>query len=464
MDSALAEIKNGTFYFASREELNDPIEGHVKLYFQGDQLAWEGLLKNYICSLFISIERFLVVSPIIDYHNKSLEDILKDLNSTTVIVDIHHFDTVPLGKILKDLGIIFLNDESVQKLVSIYGSREEKCFSKELKLILRAVHYKAFNICIQHFKSNGFTINVPEMPSTSDFPFESLKKMNHSEWIKFAEEAEDSITDMMEWLNSITKISQEYATINNQIPYNHKQHMTWASIQVNFPKIYVERLQDVIYPNGYVVCFSTTPTDSAMWGNYAQNHQGICFIYETKTLNKQNFMQFGSRNLKVTKITYSKKVIERNFFTTFGRLTYAQIQSWLTGKDGATSKLMDTFSEESLVSWRNKYWNDYVEKFHRKNPAWKHEKEYRILLHDTFYQYDKKENRYLQYEPSSLKGIIFGINTSVDDKCEIIQTIQKAGDKFKNVEFFQAEYEENTQKIIIRKKSFLNPKSTEDKL
>lgn len=175
-------------------------------------------------------------------------------------------------------------------------------------------------------------------------------------------------------------------------------------------------------------------------------------------------MQFGSRNLKVTKITYSKKVIERNFFTTFGRLTYAQIQSWLTGKDGATSKLMDTFSEESLVSWRNKYWNDYVEKFHRKNPAWKHEKEYRILLHDTFYQYDKKENRYLQYEPSSLKGIIFGINTSVDDKCEIIQTIQKAGDKFKNVEFFQAEYEENTQKIIIRKKSFLNPKSTEDKL
>ena len=48
IESALAEIEHGTFYFASREELNDPIEGYIKLYFQGDQPAWEGLLRNYV--------------------------------------------------------------------------------------------------------------------------------------------------------------------------------------------------------------------------------------------------------------------------------------------------------------------------------------------------------------------------------------------------------------------------------
>ena len=46
IESALAEIEQGTFYFASKEELNDPIEGYVNLYFQGDSPAWEGLLNT----------------------------------------------------------------------------------------------------------------------------------------------------------------------------------------------------------------------------------------------------------------------------------------------------------------------------------------------------------------------------------------------------------------------------------
>ena len=60
MDSALKEIGGGTFHFASREELNDPIEGFVSVYWQGDKAAWEGLFRNYICSLYQGIELYLL--------------------------------------------------------------------------------------------------------------------------------------------------------------------------------------------------------------------------------------------------------------------------------------------------------------------------------------------------------------------------------------------------------------------
>ena len=48
ISSALLEIENGTFHFASKEELNDPLEGFVRVFWQGDKMAWEGLFRHYI--------------------------------------------------------------------------------------------------------------------------------------------------------------------------------------------------------------------------------------------------------------------------------------------------------------------------------------------------------------------------------------------------------------------------------
>ena len=210
--SALAEIESGTLYFASQEELNDPIEGYVKLYFQGDQPAWEGLLRNYICSLFISIQRFLISSPAVDYENRSIETILKDFSSTTVVIDINRFDDVPMSNILKSLTTTFLSDDSVKTLAKIYGNRNEKCYSKELQLILRAVHYTVFDICLRHLKSNGLLLDIPAIPLKPAFPFNAIESMSSNEWVKFAEEAERSVADVMEWLDFVTRQCKEDMT------------------------------------------------------------------------------------------------------------------------------------------------------------------------------------------------------------------------------------------------------------
>ena len=436
IESALAEIANGTFYFASREELNDPIEGYVKLYFQGDQPAWEGLFKNYVCSLFISIINHI-----------------KGLCHNVVLVDINYFKNDPLGQLLENLSKTFLNGTAVQNLVKLYGNNDVKCSSKELQLILRVVHYIAFKLCTQNLKNS----NLFDLPEEYDdeFPFEAVQAMNRTEWIKFVNSAENTIADAIELATSYAKTRQKDFPTSDTTSFKNRNQISWDDIRVNFPKIYVEHLKKLIYPDAYIVCFSKTPKDSAMWGNYAQNHQGICFIYETQEINGKDYLPVDSKKKEVRRVTYDDDVIERNFFNTLGKLNHAQIQAWLSGKDNKVSKLIDTFSKNNIESWREKYWSDYIEKFHRKNSAWLHEEEYRILLYDLLYRYEDKKNRCLKYDPLALKGIIFGINTSINDKLRFIQKIKQAENGFKHVEFFQAEYNENTQEIFIRKKVFL---------
>ena len=60
ISSALLEIENGTFHFASKEELNDPLEGFVRVFWQGDKMAWEGLFRHYIYSVARALKLYIL--------------------------------------------------------------------------------------------------------------------------------------------------------------------------------------------------------------------------------------------------------------------------------------------------------------------------------------------------------------------------------------------------------------------
>lgn len=68
--------------------------------------------------------------------------------------------------------------------------------------------------------------------------------------------------------------------------------------------------------------------NSAMWGNYADCHKGVCLIYDTGDEAK---LKVGGRHipLDVRAISYGGESIECNFFQTLGRLTMVQIREWL---------------------------------------------------------------------------------------------------------------------------------------
>lgn len=446
IESAIKELEYGTFHFATPNELNDPLEGYVRIFWQGDKAAWEGMLRNYICSLSEAIDMYLLQGD---------EDML---HHRTLLIDLNQFDNVPLGKILKKLGDKFLEDEGVQEIVTFYGNHGLKVQNEELRFILRFIHNKALILCIQ--KCREYKTILPEdaddLLSTlsvenANFPLKLMNVDIENQILrtKMIKKAEDVIEDIYD-LHFVRLGLKDEKIIKEDKISESRQRRKWITIAVDFPKVYMNQLMDLVYPESYVVCFSGKNNDSAMWGNYADNHRGVCLIYETDAENHMIVKGETSYILETKPVNYDGNIIERNFFESFGRLTPKQIKMWLTG----TEKLSSSYNViNNVEEWRKEYWAAYEAKTYRKLKAWEYENEYRVALSNTFYNFDKPESRNLKYDPKALKGLIFGINTMECDKVRIMKRLLEHTDEYSDFVFYQAEYDDEKQMINIRKKS-----------
>lgn len=447
IENALKEIETGTFHFASREELNDPIEGYVCVHWQGDKSAWEGLLRNYICSVYYAIEMFFLQC--------SENAIFKE----SLIIDIDSYNGVPLGGILRTLGETFLQDPVIHSIASFYGNSRIKVKEKELRFVLQLIHNKALLLCFQIGEKNGLCpqelaqelINMYLPSSNTIFPFSLMGVNRISE--KDRETIIYSATAVIDGIFELPLIHQSIKS--NQRAKGRKisiaqQKRNWMRLQIDYPKAYILQLKEMLYPESYVVCFSGKSNDSAMWGNYANNHQGVCFIYETDQDNSLKLVDRKKGNLKleVKPVIYHGELIERNFFETFVRFTMQQVRAWLTGTDGISSSI-GVFSNTD--EWRRSYWKTYQMKTYRKNKAWEYENEYRIVITDSLHEFSTRDSQNLRYDTAALKGVIWGINTSDYDKKRIIEKIKHSSNLYQSVSYSQAEYDEKTQTIIVRK-------------
>ena len=106
--SALMELDSGSFYFAESKELNDPIEGYCKIFWQGDCPVWQGLLKNFVCSLFYSLQSYLLMARNFS-GRKNLQDFQKQ-----PVINFNLFDSSPLNKIFCELSEKFLHEDSAE--------------------------------------------------------------------------------------------------------------------------------------------------------------------------------------------------------------------------------------------------------------------------------------------------------------------------------------------------------------
>lgn len=427
VSTALKEISGGTFYYADKSELNDPIEGYAQIYWQGDIPAWEGLFCNYICSLYYTIENYLLKAR------------YEKIEKHAALLDIHSFDKVPLGDILNEVRYKFMSNPYIAKLVEYLGGQNIRISSKNLSFILRLIHEIAFSICMKSMKENQL---IPQEQKEFYMPIEKIldvffvnisSKLSDVDKKEIFEVTAGMLEDMIE-----SRLMAERWGEKNEMP----QQQVWLKIRLGFPLIYTGQLEEIIYPKGYVVCFSSDAYNSAMWGNYADDHRGVCLIYRTTSAEDKEIMQ-------VKPVQYGAALIRRNGFESLGRLSYVQVESWLTAVDGRKSRLLSKYLDKS---WVNTYWSDYEEKYCHKMSEWSYEKEYRLLLMEFNHEYTKEE-RLIKYEPDILTGVIFGIKTSELDKRNIIRAVKDSGRSIKDFAFYQAVYDDENQKITTRRKN-----------
>jgi len=205
-----------------------------------------------------------------------------------------------------------------------------------------------------------------------------------------------------------------------------------------FSSCYLERLKEITFPKWYTSCFMSECENSSVWGHYGDNHTGMCLIFDPDIIGDKPYIKlngitgwgnsgpsYGKKTMELHSINYEEGFGEIDFFTSIGSLPVPVLNKmWYVDEDKNMSSCAHKMNVDEN-SWRTNYWSNFIRDVTIKSKDWEYENEYRLILHSSITDLSEKSRRTLTYDFSSLKGIIFGINTKEKDKLKVMKIIEE---------------------------------------
>lgn len=415
------ELEKQSIFFASPELLNDPAEGFRDIYFKGDSVLWGNLFKNYLlCVVDVALSYF--------YYGEAKEI---EFNVATLATE----NDIPFE--LKDVWSAicsgFLGDKFVVLLLNNIVKYRSNVSQYELSYYISYLHPIALSCVFEQFNKAGIirfnttsAANIAEKNILDEAFFKSINDM----FDRHGEELVDEI-----FINHQLH-AQQFFLVHEHV--NNIQLSNKKLLLSGLPFFYIRYIEQFMYPNWFTACFMSSATNSSVWGNYGDNHTGVCLIYNTE-LNSQdehclrlyNYIVgyssssdgpiLGDAQFKFYSVRYTHKQDQLNFFESLGRLPIPIVNDqWLTDDNGRRSDNFLTFNSE----WRNKYWNGFYPSITQKTRDWEYENEHRLIINNMSGSYSPPGVA-LNYDFKSLKGIIFGIKTTDENKLKIIEVVKR---------------------------------------
>ena len=430
------ELERQTIYFASSEQLNDPMEGFRDIVWRGDRIVWTNLFKNYVyCLNWIYI------------NFKILGDDVELRSSLNPAAARWHEPLTPQFGDLFDEVWDSVNDtlrlaDLIEDILSLTGGVRRD----ELVFYLHSIHLKVLARIQEVYVNRGLSPETERPTHASLIGRSVLTEENFFELIAQLEtEFEDfsrvtfSISSRM-MAAQLLRHKYNLRTSGAQILGKNRQLLA-----LDFPNLYVERLENMLWPSWYAACFTKGYHNSSVWGSYGDSHRGGCLIFETDDADESSALSLrqrvgwtSSRGQESKElwdfvprvfrdISYSDKQGEVDFFRNIGRLPVPALMNlWYTDEAGNVSECATHVGPDmDYGSWMKRYWADFDRDIVLKSKDWDHEKECRLILHGLLDDTLDNCHRTLTYEFKSLKGVIFGIKTSDDDKVRIIEIVER---------------------------------------
>ena len=427
------ELEKQTIYFAYPEDLNDPMEGFRDIVWKGDKIAWTNFFKHYTLCLHRFFSMFRVIGG-----SKEL-----NIRNIPILYSQDELLTPQEKDLFNSIWQKFFNVSKIKEIIETIADMRRKIRYREIIYYLQIIHFILLETIRKLHITRGL-MSESEMPQLSEeLIAESvegiLKTIELTEAIENDQQL-DIIWEMQTIFDYNSRLVQQYDRrkifngISNEILKKNNQLVIF-----DFPKVYVENLKNLPFNKWWTACFTKSCDNLSVWGNYADGHRGACMIFE------------GNINWKSTKfwitefrkVSYENKPIEIDFFRSIGAGTDAEIRkTWYTDEDGNRSECASHVGDESEDTWRRDYWDNFFRIITTKNRDWKYEQEYRVILYDNIRGIVEKDDHTLTYDFNSLKGIIFGMRTSTEDKLKIIDIIKSkcAENNRTDFKFFQAYY------------------------
>lgn len=444
------ELERPTIYFASPEELNDPMEGLRDIVWDGDKIVWTNFFKHYVfclnrCYFLLNVTR----------HPGKLE--------TADIPIFERWDEIliPIERSLfDDVWDRFCNLPRIQEIIEALANTRRKI--RDIEIVSHLQKIQTFGLLGEIRKSYIGHRIIPEFPNFQ-LPEESSKAVGMEMLLNTIKQTQEYKNEQA--LDTVYQITEErHSDMKLTVEHNTRIHPPKILEGVNrmlmydFPKIYVEQLDKLLWPKWYTACFTESYHNSSVWAKYADAHKGVCLIF--KAIEKDNSNSLELKNNSITlpfrKVHYEDKPGETDFFRTICRMPVSTLRElWYIDQDGRTSECAAHIESESEeAAWKELYWKNFFRNVTFKTKDWRYEQEYRLVLDDELGQFNEKDDRALTYNLDSLKGIIFGIRTPTEDMMKIREIIEEKKKCSENnqtdFKYFQAYYSANDGKIHKR--------------
>ena len=428
LEDKYQELKKQEIYFASPEQLNDPMEGLRDIFWRGDKIVWENFFKHYVFCLYTTDFHFLVAGHSIQ------------LNANNIpILERWNKQPFPEQRMFNEVWDRFLDLPRIPEFIEALANTNRKIRYRELRGYLDAIHSVMFYEIGEVRFANGV---MPQ--SATRRPSEGLPPVGETlvsalEAMAQLEEDEEQTNDLLQSFESV-RYAMKLELLNNLIPTG----IPWRNfllVHFDFPGIYLKEIEKLLWFNWRVACFTKDYHNSAVWSTYGDNHKGACLIFESAQIDG------GFR-----KVVYGDKPNEVDFFRSIAGVTLGQLKElWYTDAEGNFSECGDHIprdgerENDDTVCWRKNYWANFYRNITSKTKDWEYEQEWRLALEDRWLGEDHK----LIYDFNSLKGIIFGIRASDEEILRAIKIIQKKCEKHERTDFkfCKAYYSPNTGDI-----------------
>ncbi|MFI0429212.1 DUF2971 domain-containing protein [Mariniflexile sp. HMF6888] len=449
------ELENQEIYFASSDELNDPMEGLRDVYWTGDEIVWENFIKNYTKSL----ERVYGLTILL-----SEDKIITEID-IQVSYELLNFPSNQKKLITDEIIDKVFKIQFINELPIGFSKRQAHIRRSELLSYLQISHPLILNCIAEVYYNNGLTNkllfhqNIDDIHKNNVLP-EIINKLEN-----------ESKENISEYLFSFINQNFQSNNLHSQYEFSNKGIKPNIFFLISeFPNKFITKLENEIYPPWYSASFLGDNKNSAIWGHYGDNHKGVCLKYKTMregddlNLNLQTEYGYssspiiGMRPHRFRKIEYHNKHVEIDFFRSLGRLRKFELNRlWYHNSNRILSECgshLNSLEEEE--KWRETYWKNYNNSLKIKLKEWEYENEYRLIIHGDFIDYTNASNRKLRYDFNDLESITFGIKTSNSSKFEIIKIIENKckENNRKRFDFFQAYYSKKSGQIESFKLNF----------
>ncbi len=421
----------------------------MDLYWHGDEVVWKNLLKHYLFCLIQRASQYL--DGVITADNFPKGVCCAEASSE-------------FQELLNRVYLEFIQNEHVKKHVLVLAA-DRKIRRLELEVHLGALHNFAL-ICVgAEFRRQGY---IPE-GWLSDVV--GVDFLGASKNIVDLHESLSSEADGIQLLTVGTDIaSRAISGLNLTRRYKvwdqKPNNAGWYELTAGFVSEFCNSLEYLSYPDWYVACFMEDCVDASIWGTYGQNHSAICLKFKAEPLADGAGIDFFKqisdgtggpgydfRRMKLQKVSYDKALTSVDFFRSFGNHSAPVLfDSWYIDESGKVSNCSDHLVNES-DEWRNSYWRSRQEAVTTKLADWHSEREYRVILESSLFDFSDPAKRMLKYKFDSLEGLVFGMATPDEEKMKVIRVIETLCRKHKRAEFsfYQAYFNAAEQKINIQK-------------